>query len=56
METDPIVAFCAGCDAPLRAGMKLNEYPCPEHPDCVELYCDRCVAEAEARLDARKRS
>ena len=31
--------------------MKLNPYPCPEHADGSEFYCDACVAAVEAEDD-----
>jgi predicted RNA-binding Zn-ribbon protein involved in translation (DUF1610 family) len=54
MKASEIFAYCSGCDTPLSLGMKINEYPCPEHVDCVEFYCDDCVRDAQSRLNARK--
>jgi predicted RNA-binding Zn-ribbon protein involved in translation (DUF1610 family) len=54
MKVGEIFAYCAGCDVSLLVGMKLNEFPCPEHAECYEFYCDAYVRDAESRLKARK--
>ena len=50
MQDAKIVAYCSSCEAPIVAGMKLNTYPCSEHADCYEVYCQSCVDAAMARL------